>query len=319
MKTFLFLILSLFAVPLITAESADRNMSSAEFYVPAATLSSLHQKPQPPQLQAQQNAYEQYLKQSNFKPAANSRSFAPNTEQRQTMQNYYPRFRQAPINDILAKQSLPKSELDKYQKHIVRSYYILPRDLKKMLQNELTEINNETKQIMQIKSNWEKQSPAYKFINYQLNTQIKSDIVGSRKNYKRRQKAFADFLQTAPEDKYVSIIEATDPLFWMLTLAQTGNKFSSFSHMGYNLHYISVFDHEYRHVFTYHRLHTDANRNRRIVAVDSQDKNINAQFQKLFNDYNTDLRRIGTGLDMTNPTLLRQIGEMKDKYITKTY
>ena len=81
-------------------------------------------------------------------------------------------------------------------------------------------------------------------------------------------------------------------------------------------YFISIFDYEHNHVFSYRRTHVDSNQNRRILAAPSGNKEIDEDYQKLFDDYRADLRRIGYGLDITNPTLLRQIGEMKNRVIT---
>ncbi len=314
----LFFLFSLFFIPFKVADSANRNKSTADFYIPQSAVSKMNQAEKLPTLNPQIPALNQPVTTPNagvispptYRPMSGSVNAAkqPKTS-----------FRKAPIDDILAKQPFPKPALEKYKKHIVRSYYLLPKDLKTLLRKETKSINDETRRIQQIRAGWKTQSPAYKFINYQLNEQINNDIINSRKKYQKRRQAFEDFFKTAPKNKYVSVIESTDRLFWMRTLAETNVLFSYYVQSNHELYFISVFDHEHRHVFTYHRLHVDANRNRRIVATDSGNPEANRRFQKLFNDYSTDLRRIGTGLDIVNPELLRQIGEMQNRYITESY
>ena len=229
--------------------------------------------------------------------------------------NVMAQFSEAPVDRILAKQPYRRQRLNKYKEKIVRSYSMRPNELKKLLENEMTAINKDTRQMQQLLASWEGQSPAYKFANYQLNSQISKDIVKSRKEYKKRKQIFADFFTTAPKSKPISIIEATDPLFWLVSNPQI----SAFRTSLRGNYYISFFDSEHRHFLTYNRLNVDANHNRRILAVPSRNPKIDLQFQQLFDSYNNDLRRIGKGLDITNPVLLRQIGTMQNKFITETY
>ena len=240
-------------------------------------------------------------------------------------------MRQAPVDAILAKQPLPKNRLEHYKKSIIRSFALLPKDLKAVLQKELRSIDYETKSMQQIKAGWERQTSVYKFANYQLIEQIDRGIITSRKNYKQRKQVFANLLKNAPADQYISVIESTDDLFNNIhhvtqsapnaspKMKDTIVKFvgghvpASGSTRNY---YVSIFDYEYNHVFSYRRTHVDSNQNRRILAAKSGNKEIDKYFQSLFDDYRADLRRIGYGLDITNPILLRQIGEMQNRVIT---
>ena len=125
-------------------------------------------------------------------------------------------------------------------------------------------------------------------------------------------------------NKKIYIIEAKNHLFWIrYELPDEG--INGFSIKG-NYHfkdvtYISIFDSKYRHLFSYNRQHINMLKNRRIPAadktsdfyIDSHTVNI---YQQLFDDYINDLNRIGKGLDINNPQLLRQLDEMQDKTIS---
>ena len=54
--------------------------------------------------------------------------------------------------------------------------------------------------------------------------------------------------------------------------------------------------------------------NRRIDTPKTRNERVNNSFQKLFDDYLTDIKRIGTGLDITNQDMFGKINEMKNEY-----
>lgn len=352
MKIYSFL---LFLLSYVLLPSAAVSQTQAGFYIPPETVSAMQEPDKMPQIRKMPQNYNRNVAPDTAKQrATTSPKPLKNTTPRQPKRVSYPQqqtgltatqpavinykktpgsqnMRQAPVDAILAKQPLPKNRLEHYKKSIIRSFALLPKDLKAVLQKELRSIDYETKSMQQIKAGWERQTSVYKFANYQLIGQIDRGIIASRKNYKQRKQVFANLLKNAPGDQYISVIESTDDLFNNIhhvtqsapnaspKMKDTIVKFvgghvpASDSTRSY---YISIFDHEYNHVFSYRRTHVDSNQNRRILAAKSGNKEIDKYFQSLFDDYRADLRRIGYGLDITNPTLLRQIGEMKNRVIT---
>ncbi len=334
----------------------------ADFYIPPATVSAMQKTEQTPELKPRPQNYNRgavpvATKQQLPQPTRNTvpkqpKPTAQQTTQSQTARTAQPavvnykktrpsrKFREAPVEAILAKQPLSQKQLEHYKKNIIRSFTLLPKDLHDILQKELREINAETERMQQIKTGWKQQPSAYKFVNYQLRPQINKGISRSRDIYRRRKQAFDNLLKNAPADKYISVIESTEPYLYMLydVMQATRNKSpnikyaamkfirqaeppseSIFSNEPTSDYYISIFDHEYNNIFSYQRQHVDSNQNRRILAAPSGNKEVDNNYQKLFDDYRADLRRIGYGLDITNPNLLRQIGEMKNQVITLEY
>ena len=280
-------------------------------YIPQNAVTAMQQKEDLAKSVAQKA---RYYSQEHGRVADNN---TQNSTQKENTPALLPqkKFPQAPIDAILKKQRYPLYMTEEYKKSITRTYAVMPNDLKTILQNELNTITAENERMQQIRQHWDNQSPVYQFINYQLNTQIANEISSSRKHFQRREQVFIDFFSKAKTDKPVYIIEATNPLFWLLS---TNPQISQYSFQK-NIYYISIFDHSYNHLFTYHRMHVNANRNRRILATDSGNANINNKFQKLFDDYGNDLKRIGLGLDVTNRTLSEQVKTMQNGYITETY
>ncbi|MBR1825733.1 MAG: hypothetical protein IJ770_04010 [Alphaproteobacteria bacterium] len=224
----------------------------------------------------------------------------------------------APIDKIMAKQRGSKTEIQQYTASIVHSYTLYPEELNEILQNEYQTLNLETRRMQQIRKNWNSTSFAYRFLNYKLNEQISQEITQTRKKFAARKQKFADFIKKAPQNRKIYIIESTDPLFFYSSISDKVSKARksgiqmSFSQHG--IHYLSLFDKDYRHIFTYHRQHVDMLENRRFMIEKTRNKQVNHSYQKIFDDYLTDLKKIGSGVDMTNRTMLRQISEMKDEY-----
>jgi len=350
MYSFLFFLFGYVLLPFTAASQPQ-----AGFYIPPDTVSAMQEPEKIPEIRKLPPNYNRNVAPDTAKQrATTSPKPLKNTTPRQPKRVSYPQqqtgltatqpavvnykktpgsqnMREAPIDAILAKQPLPKKRLEHYKKHIIRSFALLPKDLNTILQKELRNIDSETKRMQQIKVGWKQQTFAYKLANYQLIPQINSGINASRKNYKKRKEIFAGLLKNAPADKYISVIESTDDLFdsihrttQSIPNASPKMKDTMVRFLGSNMpsiektgfYFISIFDYEHNHVFSYRRTHVDSNQNRRILAAPSGNKKIDEDYQKLFDDYRADLRRIGYGLDITNPTLLRQIGEMKNQVIT---
>lgn len=309
-RVFLLLLLGLsFALPSLV-RSEQRQTAATGFFIPTQTVNSLQTKetiPVRPQI--------------NYNPvstANNVNSAGAPQRKRQAVPEMY--LRRAPIDKILAVQPYSREELKQYKSHIISSNYLLPAELKKIITQETKRINNETARIRWIKQNWQQQSPVYRFVNYELIRQIDSELKQSRQAYQNNISSLRDFLEKAPKNKYISLIEAHDDLFWLSSIMKNNALSGNFRIRAHSdTRYASVFDHKYKHVFSYYRLRADPNYNRRIVAANSGNRNIDAKFQKLFDDYKVDLRRLQTSLDITNPSLFRQIGEMRDNYITVSY
>ena len=332
MHSFLFFLCGLFLVPSSPVESK----TSAEFYMPQQALSAMRQTEKVPELRKplpNRHIADESHSVGNSRP----RQYVAPKRQKAQPQKKYP---EAPIDNILAKQDITPKSRAKYKKHIVRSFYLLPQELNALLQKEFQGIDAETRRMQQIKAQWSKQTSVYKLANYQLTNQIDRGIAKSRQEYLKRKKLFGDLLKKAPSNRYISMIESTDSLFSKIySMTSTMNQhsvatnreidtrqLSSFFdnnilllHESSRYNYVSVFDHKYNHVFSYERIHIEANRNRRIRAFPSKDPQIDAMFQTLFDGYRADLKRIGYGLDITNPTLLRQLAAMQNQVIKKEY
>ncbi len=229
--------------------------------------------------------------------------------------NKYP---PAPITKILAKQIINPSQAAKYMQAVIRSYTLLPKELNQILQAEYQSVNRETARMHQIKQGWRQTPPEYRLLNYKLNEQISAQSTQSRKKYAARKQRFTEFIKNAPQNRPVYVIESTNPLFFFLTVRQNSKsehksgitmKFSN-----HGIRYLSLFDADYKHIFTYHRQHVDMLENRRFIVYKTRNPRVNNSYQQLFDDYLTDLKKIGAGTDMTNRTLLRQISEMKNEY-----
>lgn len=229
-------------------------------------------------------------------------------------QNYPP----APIEKILAQQSASADSIQAYKNSIVRSYSLYPTELQNILKAEYAEINRETARMQKIKQNWRSYPYPYRLANYKLNVQISDEITQSRKKFAARKKRFYELLQSTPQNQYLYLIESSDPLFFYETLRTNPNNKNirriQMTYSSHGLRYLSVFDHKFNHVFTYHRQHIDMLKNRRINTPKTRNNRVNYTFQKLFDDYLTDMKRIGSGLDISNQDLFTKIGDMRNEY-----
>lgn len=225
------------------------------------------------------------------------------------------KYPQAPIDEILKHQSKDDYKIKEYRKSIVRSYSLTPSQLQDLLNAEYTKINNYTERMQKIKKNWNSFSYAYRFVNYQLNAQISKEMTKSRKSFIKRKKQFNDLLKNYPNNK-LYVIEATDPLFFYRTVRKNnGNKGIQLQQSAHDMHYLSVFDYEFQHLFTYHRQHVNMLLGRRMITpTRTKNERVNRSFQKLFDDYITDMKRIGNGLDINNQDTLAKIADMKNEF-----
>lgn len=224
----------------------------------------------------------------------------------------------APVDKILKKQFISDDSLQKYQKSIIRSYSLTPEQLNRLLETEYSKINNETQRMQKIKQNWRSFPYAYRFANYKLNEQISDEITQSRKKFGNRKQRFNELMKNTTANQKIYIIEATDPLFFFKTVRSSGNSKAGRIQLSYSMHaiyYLSVFDHEYKHQFTYHRQHVDMLQQRRIITtLNTKNKRVNSAFQKLFDDYLSDMKRIGSGLDINNQEMFAKLNEMRNEY-----
>ena len=311
------------------AQTVKHKQKQPDFFVPEKTIQQAHTSEKLPtaqqMLQQGQRMYTDDNSENSFYPeAASAGSFvATQRTSNQGLKSQKMKIKPAPIDEILKKSRLDEASKTEYKKSILASYYLQPRELKQILQKEAESINADTKRMIALRNNWNKQSVAFRLANYKLNDQISTEMALTSKNYKKRKEKFAQLLKKAPAVKRISVIEATDPLFWHIS-TQRLNKFTHAYHVkgqqvSQPLHYVSVFDHEYNHVFSYHRKHINPSKNRRIIAARSGNPKIDKIYQPIFDGYLKDLGRISSGLDITNPILLRQIGEMQNKIVSESY
>ncbi|MBR3675789.1 MAG: hypothetical protein IKN71_01470 [Alphaproteobacteria bacterium] len=311
------------------AQTVEHKQKQPGFFVPEKTLQQAHTSEKLPtaqqMLQQGQRMYTDDHLENSFYPetASASSSVVRQPMSTQGKKSQKMKIKPAPIDEILKKAHLDEASKKEYKKSILASYYLQPSELKQILQKEADAINADTKRMIALKNNWNKQSFAFRLANYKLNDQISTEMAQTSKNYKKRKEKFTQLLKKAPAIKRISIIEATDPLFWHIS-TQKLNKFTHAYHVkgqqvSQPLHYVSVFDHEYNHAFSYHRKHINPSKNRRIIAARSGNPKIDNIYQPIFDSYLKDLGRISSGLDITNPILLRQIGEMQNKIVTESY
>lgn len=208
----------------------------------------------------------------------------------------------APVDEIAKINHLPKS----YTQSIVKSFTLSKTQLNRLLQDEFNRINQNTGQLRQILSQWPTQSKAYKLANYLIQDQSSQEITKSRRQMKDIKEKYQQFLTSSGSDGKFYIIEAKDPSLYLLTDHSLIK-----GHLD-KITYISVFDNSKKHVFSYNRLHQDMLEDKQIPKINQPEY---ATYYQSFDDYLSDLRRIGQGLDVKNPTLLRQIGEMEDVVI----
>ncbi|MBQ8481437.1 MAG: hypothetical protein IJ532_02755 [Alphaproteobacteria bacterium] len=234
-------------------------------------------------------------------------------------------YEKAPIDEILRKQkNFSAADISNYRQNIVKGFTLYSAELDKLMQYEYEKVNRETLRMNAALEYIKIASSAYRLANFQLDTQISQDMIKSRKHYKKIKQKLTEII-SEQKNKKIYIIEAKNSMFWM-RYEVLRKAINSFNIKGENYHfkdvtYISIFDNKYNHLFSYYRQHINMLKNRRIPAADrTSDFNINHNavniYQQLFDDYINDLNRIGKGLDINNPKLLRQLDEMQDKTIS---
>ena len=251
--------------------------------------------------------------------------------------NFLPRkkvqFKPAPVDEILKKnviecdycsekifeyvQANPhvQKNLQQYKSSIVRSLTLKKQDLQDLLQQEYQKLNRETQQIVAIKNNFNNASGTYRFANYQLTAQISKDIVHRNKQYKKLKEELNRILTTMTNNENVYVIEARNRMF----LWRNKQKYRSISGSYLNdLIFVSIFNQKFEHLLTYNRMDIDVLKHSKINAATQHTQNLAAAnlYQRIFDDYITDLSRIGKGLDVTNPDLLIKLGEMQDQTLS---
>ncbi len=234
------------------------------------------------------------------------------------------KFKPAPVDRILAKQDFGmmrnfifggNNGIKEYEQSIIHAYSMTVKDLDLILQNEYETINQETRRMRKIQKHFNTMPEAYRYANFMLPAQISDEMTGVRREFSERKKQYEDFIKKTPKSKKVFIIIAKHPLFMTMN---GGNVMVIPGYKGPadGVTFVSLFNNEYEHIFTYMRKHSNMLENRGIDAVSTTNGKVNQIYQNLFNAYIYDLRRIGAGLDVTNQVLLRQISEMTDDYVT---
>ena len=301
----------IFTAPCVWGQIVKRTTKAPTFFVPNGSL----------------KAKTDAEKLSAIKKPAHTRGGVAHIEKPTEVSTaYYPeiQYEKAPIDSILKKQKdFSKEMLSNYRQKIVNSFAIYSDELEKLLRYEYEKVNQETLRMKGALDYIKAATPAYRLANYQLDAQISQDMVKSRKHYKKIKQKLAEII-SEQKNKKVYIIEAKNNLFW-IHYKLLDEKISGFNIKG-NYHfkdvtYISIFDNKYNHLFSYNRQHINMLKNRRIPAADkTADFHIDIHtvntYQQLFDDYINDLNRIGKGLDINNPQLLRQLDEMQDKTIS---
>ena len=306
-KYLIIFIFILFTVPCVWGQTIKRTTKSPTFFVPNDTFKNKTEKEK---LSAPQK--QNYVRGGVV--------HIERTTAQSTTANI--RYDKAPVDEILKAQSnFSEEELSDYKKNIVDSYSLSVRDLQQLLQKEYDDVNEETLRMEAALRYLKTASPAYKLANFQLETQISQDMTNSRKHYKMIKQRFSEIIEKQ-KDKIIYIFEAKSNLFWLhQRLRNSGHMRWTNSYHFKDVTYISIFDNEYNHLFSYYRQHLNMLKNRRIPAPDrTDDSYIDTEtvemYQQLFDDYINDLNRIGKGLDINNPLLLRQLNEMQDKTIS---
>lgn len=317
-KYLIIFIFILFTVPCVWGQTIKRTTKSPTFFVPNDTFKNKTEKEK---LSATKN--------KNYTRGNIAHIKQTTVESTDTLpkEHLNMRYDKAPVDEILKAQPyLSKEQLSEYKKSIVNSYALSVQDLQQLLQKEYDDVNEETLRMEAALRYLKTASPAYQLANFQLETQISQDMTNSRKHYKTIKQRFSEIIKKQ-ESKKVYIIEAKSSLFWDLyeqiksmKKNENGIKFYLHSHPVY-VTYISIFDDKYNRQFSYYRQHLNMLKNRRIPAPDrTDDSYIDTEtvkmYQQLFDDYINDLNRIGKGLDINNPLLLRQLNEMQDKTIS---
>lgn len=230
------------------------------------------------------------------------------------------------IDPLLQEQFMSETNQAEYQKNILWSRSLYPKDLLALLRREFSSVDNETQRRQKIVRYFAKESSAYKFANYRILNQIREQSERSDRIYTAVRKKYNDFLKKAPPQQKIYLISATNSYFFKKQIAQKlseqNRQISWWLHGHPNrIHYLSLFDNEYHHILTYPQMHVDMNRQRRIIAAQpSKEKHISQQtyqiYQNLFDQYLHDLNRIGKGLDIINPDLLTELADMKNEIRT---
>ena len=298
----------MFLLPAVSAQTVKRTAKSPSFFVPDNALKSKTEA--------------EKLSVSRRKIIRGGATNVNNSGEAFESINFY----KAPIDAILKEQSeFSSDKLAKYKKDIVNSYKLSVYDLQKLLQREYRNINKETVRMEAVLQHLKTASPAYRFANFQIDRQISQDMVKNRKRYKKLKEKFAEITEREKTNAIIYIIEAKNDLFWkrheLSKQRQYGWRGYTSGYHFKDITYISLFDDKYGYLFSYYRQHLNMLENRRISApdritgfyIDITTVNI---YQKLFDDYITDLNRVGKGLDINNPQLLRQLNEMQDETIS---
>lgn len=238
-------------------------------------------------------------------------------------------FKPVPIDKILQKDAIhcdgcSESELklvkhnvkeirQRFKSSIIYALTLKKTDLLNLLKQEFQTINEETKQIIAIKNNFNNASPAYRLANFQLQTQISKEIVPRNKQLKKLKKAFNQILANLPDSEDIYLIGTKDPSFLFLNEIYDTKKVAYLDIVTY----VSLFNQKFEHLLTYTRMHEDVLKYSKIYTPTKFfEADITNLFQQLFDDYITDLSRIGRGLDVTNPNLLRMLDDMQDKNLS---
>ena len=312
MKKYLIIILiALLFTPFALAQTVKRSTKTPDFFVPRNVMKN--------QTEAE--------KLSSVAPV-NAKGGLGRVSSRITQS--VPQFKKAPVADILKNQSaISKNDKLNYLKTIVNSFTLYPRDLSQLLQSEFDTVNQETIRMKGIMQTLRSSSWAYRLANFKLEQQISQDMVKNRKHYKKIKQKFTEIIKETPPNTPLYIIEAKNPLFWknfeIIKLMEAKSIFGTIYWKGSNhfkdVSYITIFNSNYEHLFSYYRQHLNMLKQKKITAPDQIGKYRIGQreiniYQQLFNNYLTDLNRIGKGLDITNPQLLRQLNEMQNRQIS---
>ena len=311
-KYLLIILLTLLITPFATAQVVKRTTKTPSFFVPDKALKQASEKETIPSAPLR----------TVGGAGAISNTFSPSSFRMQ--------YKKAPIDDILKKQlTLSKSDKARYKQSIVKSFTLYPNDLNNLLQKELDIVNQETVRMQNIVQNLKRSSWAYQLANFELKRQISQDMVKNREHYKKIKQKFTKIINDTPEDQPVYIVEAKNQLFWqtyeVIKIVTEKKLFGSFHWQGSNhfkdVTFISIFDSNCKHLFSYYRQHLNMLKQKKITApqqvgklkIGQREVNI---YQNLLNGYLTDLNRIGKGLDITNPQLLRQLNEMQNRQLS---
>ena len=312
-KYLLITLLSLLIAPFATAQVVKRTTKMPNFFVPDKTLKQISKT-------------EETMPIIPKRIVGGAMAISNNS----LSSSFNIQYKKAPIGNILKKQSsISETDKSNYIRAIVNSFTLYPSDLDKLLQSELNTINQETIRMQDIVQNLNSSSWAYQLANFELKRQISQDMVKNREHYKKIKQKFTEIINKTPKNQHLYIIEAKNPLFWknfeIVKLMTAKSIFGSISWKGSNhfkdVSFITIFNSDYKHLFSYYRQHLNMLKQKKITAPERVGKYRIGQreiniYQNLLNGYLTDLNRIGKGLDITNPQLLRQLNEMQNHKIS---